>query len=119
LIYFRQKWHRANNLQSKKEFVGVNAAPPFSYAAPPKNKQYWGVNRRSQPKSETIKSCCIDSNQIVHSDKDHQDALRGWFKHAHHKSKMAEGRHLVKIEKSLYLSNGLIDRHKIWQDDAV
>jgi len=45
--------------------------------------------------------------------------LSGWSKHAHHKSKMADSRHLGKIEKSPYLSDGLTDRHEIWHDDAV
>ena len=31
---------------------------------------------------------------------------------------MADGRHLGKIEKSPYLSNGLTDRHKLWHCDA-
>jgi len=37
---------------------------------------------------------------------------------AHNKSKMADSAILKKIETSLYLGNGLSDRHKIWQDDA-
>jgi len=47
------------------------------------------------------------------------NALRGWSKHVHHKSKMADGRHLGKIEKSPYLSNGLTDRLEIWRGDAM
>jgi len=31
---------------------------------------------------------------------------------------MADGRHFQKVEKSLYLSHGLTDRHAIWQDYA-
>jgi len=31
---------------------------------------------------------------------------------------MADGRHLGKIEKSSYLSNGSTDRRKIWHGDA-
>jgi len=41
-----------------------------------------------------------------------------WSKHAHHKFKMGDSRHLGKIEKSSYLRNGLTDRHEIWHDDA-
>jgi len=62
-------------------------------------------------------NCCIDSSQILHSDKDHQMSFMG-RSNARHKSKIADGRHLEKIEKSLYLSNGLTDRHKIWHSDA-
>ena len=36
-----------------------------------------------------------------------------------YKFKMADGRHLGKIEKSLYLLNGLTDGHEIWHSDAV
>ena len=32
--------------------------------------------------------------------------------------KMADGRHLGKVEKSPYLRNGLTDRHEIWHDDS-
>jgi len=60
----------------------------------------------------------MDSNQILHSDKELQmaNALRGWSKHAQHKSKMADSRHLGKIETSL--RNSLTDRDEIWHDDA-
>ena len=49
------------------------------------------------------RTCCIDFNQILHSDKDHQIPFMGGPKHTHHKSKIADGRHLGKIEKSPYL----------------
>jgi len=60
----------------------------------------------------------IDSNQILHSDR-LPNALHGWFNHSHNKSKMANGRHLGKIEKSSYLGLVLTDFDEIWQDDAV
>ena len=41
---------------------------------------------------------CIDSNHILHSDKDHQMPFVGG-PHTHYTSKMADGRHLGKIEK--------------------
>ena len=44
---------------------------------------------------------CINSNQILHSDKDHQMPFVGG-PHTHYKSKMADDRHLGKIEKLLY-----------------
>ena len=47
---------------------------------------------------------CIYSNQILHNDKDHQMSFMG-RSNARHKSKIADGRHLEKIEKSLYLSD--------------
>jgi len=39
--------------------------------------------------------------------------------HTHYKSKMADGRQLGKIEKSLYLGRGSSDFDKIWHTDAV
>jgi len=61
---------------------------------------------------------CIDSNHILHSDKDHQMPFVGG-PHTHYTSKMADGRHLGKIEKLLYLSRNSSDFDKIWQADAV
>jgi len=45
--------------------------------------------------------------------------LREWSKHTHQKGKMADCRHLGKIEKSPYLSNGLTDRLEVWLGDAL
>ena len=45
--------------------------------------------------------------------------LHGWSLHTHYKSKMADGRHLGKIEKLLYLSHSSSDFDEIWHDDAV
>jgi len=36
-----------------------------------------------------------------------------------YRSKMADGRHLGKIDKSPYLSTGLTDHHEIWHGDAT
>ena len=67
-----------------------------------------------------IKTTASIPYKYLHSDKDHQnDALREWSKHAHDKFKIADGRHLGKIEKSPYLGNGLTDRHEILHSDAV
>ena len=60
---------------------------------------------------------CTDSDQILHSDRDHQNTLCGWSKQAYNKSKMADGPHLEKSKRP-YLRNGLSDLHKIWHDDA-
>ena len=37
-----------------------------------------------------------DLNQILHSDRDHQNTLRRWSKQEYNKSKLADGRHLKK-----------------------
>ena len=54
----------------------------------------------------------------LHSDKDHQTTFAGG-PNAHNKSNMADSRHIGKIEKSPYLSNGLTDRHEIWHGYTV
>ena len=59
----------------------------------------------------------IDSNQMLQNDKDHQILFAGDL-NAYDKSKMADGRHLEKVDKSRYLSSGVTDRHEIWHDDA-
>jgi len=46
---------------------------------------------------------CTDSNQILHSDREHQNTLRGWSKQAYQKSKMADGRHLEKLKTTISL----------------
>jgi len=40
--------------------------------------------------------------------------LHGWSRNAENKSKMADGRHLEKSEKSQYLSNRLTNFDEIW-----
>jgi len=63
------------------------------------------------PKKETIKanilSNCIDSNQIWHNNIDHQILIthHGWSKCVSNKFKMADGRHIRKIETLLYFRN--------------
>jgi len=37
----------------------------------------------------------------LHSDRDHQNTLRGWSKHAYNKSKMADGRNLEKLKTAI------------------
>jgi len=39
-------------------------------------------------------------------------------KHAHDKSKMADGRHLGEIDNSPYLGNGSTERQEIFHGDA-
>jgi len=60
----------------------------------------------------------VNSNQILHSDKDHQMPFVGG-QNTHNKSKMADGRHLGKIEKSPHLGRGLTDFDQIWHGNAV
>ena len=58
-----------------------------------------------------------DSNQILHSDRDHQNTLRGWSKQAYNKSKMRTAA-ILKNRKRPYLCNALTDLHNILHDDA-
>jgi len=44
---------------------------------------------------------CTDPNQILYSDRDHQNTLRGWSKQAYNKSKMADGRQLEKLKTAI------------------
>ena len=84
----------------------------------PENPNFWGVNRRFQAKRAKywkFRNYCIDFNQILHNDRDHQVVVVGGPK----KSKMADGRHFEKNPvKSLYLCNRLTDLDKIWYNDA-
>jgi len=70
------------------------------------------VNRRFQAreieKHAYYQNCCIDSNQILHGDKEHQMPFVG-----------GPNTHLGKIEKSPYLGNGWTYRHEIWHDGKV
>ena len=57
---------------------------------------------------QNIKTCilskltyCTDSNQILHSNRDHQNTLRGWSKQAYNKSKMADSRHLERLKMNV------------------
>ena len=57
--------------------LGSISPHPFPHF-PSKNPQFWGVNRRFQRQTRKIEkrayfqNYCIDSNHILHSDKDHQ-----------------------------------------------
>ena len=70
--------------------------------------QFWGVNRRFQAKLAKSKNVHIIKTTASIPTKfctviKTKNALRGWSRHAHYKSKMADSRHLGKIDKSLYL----------------
>jgi len=59
----------------------------------------------------------IDCNQILDSDKDHDVHFMGG-PNMPQKSKIADGRHLEKTQKSQYLCNSLTDFDKIWHSNA-
>jgi len=83
--------------------------PPRSQIPP--NRKFGGANKRFQAKPVKAKkpayyqSYCVDYNHILHSDKDQQTHFVGG-PNTHLKSKTADGRHLGKFEKSLYLGDG-------------
>ena len=83
-------------------------------------KTILGVNRHFQAKLAILKSAyypnyCIHSNQILHSDKDHQTAFVGG---PDTRITNPRWRTAVILEKLLYLGHGLCDFDEIWQDDA-
>jgi len=90
----------------------------------PENSNFWDVNRCSSQTGKILKvSCyrnyCIDFNQILHNDRDHQEVIvggpnrlptnLGW---------RTAGGILKKPVKSPYLCNHLTDFDKIWYSDA-
>jgi len=68
----------------------------------PQNPNFWGVNRRFQAKLEKIlkvscyRNSCIDFDQILHDDGDHQVVVVGGPNRHPIKSKMADDHHLKK-----------------------
>ena len=63
-------------------FLGFDDMAPHLGGQIPQNPNFGGVNRHFQAKLNTEKHAyyqhyCIDSNQILHSDKDHQMPLMG------------------------------------------
>jgi len=64
-----------------------------------------------------IQNYNADSDQILHSDKDHQVRFVGDpnTRKTNTTWRMAA---IIKIEKSRYIRNGLTDVHKIWHGDA-
>jgi len=62
---------------------------------------------------------CVNSNQILHSDKDHQMPFVGG-PNTRITNPRWRGRHLGKIgKKSSYLGRGFTDFDQIWHGDAV
>jgi len=82
------------------------------------------VNRHVQTKLNKIlkltyyRNYCIDSNEILHSDKDHPVPFVGDPNARITNPKWRTAAILKKIEKSPYLSNSLTNRHKICYADA-
>ena len=103
--------------------LGVNIDPPLP-PFPSKNPQFWGVNRRFQAKLAKSKNVHIIKTTasiptkfctVIKTTK-----CPSWVvPQTHYKSKMADGRHLGKIERLLYLSRGSSDFDEIRQDGAV
>jgi len=87
----------------------------------PQNPQFWGVNGRFQNlrnrKRAYCQNYCIDSNQILHSDKDHQMPFVGG-PHTHITNPRWRTATTLKMEKSPYLGRCLTDFDESWHDDA-
>ena len=104
--------------------LGVNIAPPFPHF-PPKNPQFWGVNRRFQAKLAKSKNVHIFKTTasiptkfcaVIKTTK-----CPSWVVPTHALQIQDGGRppSWKKIEKLLYLSHALSDFNEIWQADVV
>jgi len=60
---------------------------------------------------------CTNSNQMLHSDQDYQNTLRGWSKQAITNPRWLTAA-ILKNRKRPFLRNALTDVHKIWHSDA-
>jgi len=97
---------------------GVVDMPPHLEGHIPAKKTIFGARIAVfKHNSQNIKTCTLSKLLYRFQPKTIKCPLwvGGWSKHAHHKSKMADGRHLEKIEKSPYLSNSLTNLSEIWQ----
>ena len=91
----------SNEADSRKDMplCFFSYGSPFRGSKPP--KQFWGYEYKFTSQTREIKTrayyqnYCIDSNEILHSDKDHQMTFVGGT-NTHHRSKIADGRHLEK-----------------------
>jgi len=61
---------------------------------------------------------CIDSNKILHNDKDHQVLFVGGPNVSQMNQRWRTATILQEIDKSPYLGNGLTDHNEIWHSDA-
>jgi len=104
----------SNDADSRKDVpFGVSLIWLPIYKAKPPKPQFWGREYAFSSQTREIKkhayyrNYCIDSSQILHGDKDHQMPFMGDPNARTINSKMADSRHIGKIEKSLYLRNAL------------
>ena len=116
----------ANDVDSRKDvpFLWIfSHCSPFRGSKTPKTLNFGAWIGVFKPNSQNRKTSyfqnyCIDSNQILHSDKDHQMPFVGGPHTRITKSKMADGRHLGKIKKLLYPRRGATDFDQIWHGEA-
>ena len=116
----------SNDADSHKDvpFGGfVDIAPHFGGEIP-RNPNFWGVNRRFQAKTGKIlkvscyRNYCIDFNQILLNDRDHQELIEGGPNRRPTNPRWRTAAILKKTVKSLYLCSHLTDFDKIWYSDA-
>jgi len=111
-------------LQPLVPFVGRDEIAPHLGCQIPQKPQFWGVNRRFRAKlvkstsMHIIKTTASIPAKFCAAIKT-TEYPSWWSEHTCNKSKMADGRHLGKIEKSSYLGDGLTDFDQIWRSDAV
>ena len=116
----------SNDTDSRKDvpFSGIFHIAPHLGGYKPQKPQFWGVNRRFQAKLAKSKNVHIIKTTASIPTKFctgiKTTKCPSWVvPHTHYKSKMADGRHLGKIEKLLYLSQGSSNFDEIWHGDAV
>ena len=124
---FRTWWLKRRGLAQECAFwVSLTLLPIQGVKSPPPKKNpilvaWIGVFK---PNSWNRKTCiyqnyCIDSNQILHSDKDHQmPFVSGPNTHITN-PRWWTAAILEKVEKSPYVGDGWTYRHEIWRADAV
>jgi len=99
----------------------VDIAPHFGGEIP-QNPNFWSMNRRFQAKTGKILKVshygnyCIDFNQILHNDRDHQSSHCGRSQYA--PNIQDGGRPPLNNIKLPYLCSRLTDFYEIWQGDA-
>ena len=120
---FHAWWLTRRGLTQGCAVLGFVHTVPHLWVKTPKTPNFgaWiGIFKQTRKIEERAyyQNHCIDSNQILHSDKDHQMPFVDRPK-PHHKFNMADGRHLEKIKKLPYLGRGFSDYNEIWHGDAV
>jgi len=82
-------WHSSSGRQPN--FAALNSGRYLYSAGRPSR---WALAHIS-----SYRNYFVDSNQILHSDKDHQNTHRGWSKLSYNKAEMADGNHFFKNRK--------------------